>query len=62
MLAIAIGGTDDRLQLHLSTDQLVDPIELRQRVVYFAKRMVAPASFLRPIGGKQAEVMADLRP
>lgn len=41
MLAIAIRGTDERLQLHLSKDQLHDLIALRQRVVYFAKRIVA---------------------
>jgi hypothetical protein len=40
MLAIAIGGTEERLQLHLSRDLRCDSIALRQRVVYFVKRIV----------------------
>jgi hypothetical protein len=40
MLAIAIGGTDERLYLQLSDDLRRDPIALRQRVVYFARRIV----------------------
>lgn len=40
LLAIAISGTDERLQLQLSDDLRHDPIALRQRVVYFAKRLV----------------------
>lgn len=40
LLAIAVGGTDERIQLQLSDDLRRDPIALRQRVVYFAKRIV----------------------
>jgi hypothetical protein len=40
MLTIAVGASDERLQLHLSGDLRRDPIALRQRVVYFAKRIV----------------------
>src|SRR5262245_11304468 len=40
LLAIAISGTDERLQLQVSDDLRRDPIALRQRVVYFAKRVV----------------------
>jgi hypothetical protein len=40
MLAIAVGGRDERLQLQLSDDLRSDPIALRQRIVYFAKRIV----------------------
>ena len=40
MISIAVGGIDERLQLQLSDDLRRDPIALRQRVVYFAKRIV----------------------
>ena len=40
MLALAIAGTDERLQLQLSDHLRRDPIALRQRVVYFVKRIV----------------------
>jgi hypothetical protein len=40
MLAIAIDGTDERVQLQLSDDLRYDPIALRQRVVYLAQRIV----------------------
>lgn len=43
LLAIAIGDIDERLQLQLSEDQRRDPIALRQRIVYFAKRIVTSA-------------------
>ena len=43
MLAIAIGGTEERLQLHLAEDLGRDSIALRQRVVYFVKRIVMAA-------------------
>lgn len=43
MIAIAIGCTAERLQLQLSDDLRRDPIALRQRIVYFAKRMVTTA-------------------
>ena len=48
LLAIAISGTDERLQLQLSDDLRRDPIALRQRVVYFAKRIV---NATRPVSG-----------
>lgn len=41
LLAIAISGTEERLQLCLSDDLRGDSIALRQRIVYFAKRIVA---------------------
>jgi len=40
MLAISIGGIDEPLQLQLSDELRRDPVALRQRVVYFAKRIV----------------------
>ena len=40
MLSIAVGGIDERLYLQLSDDLRRDPLALRQRVVYFAKRIV----------------------
>ena len=40
MLAIAIQGTEERLQLQVSDDLQTDAIALRQRIVYFAKRIV----------------------
>jgi hypothetical protein len=40
MLAVAISGIDERLQLHVSDDLRRDPIALTERVVYFAKRIV----------------------
>lgn len=40
MISIAVGGIDERLYLQLSDDLQRDPIALRQRVVYFAKRIV----------------------
>lgn len=43
MIAIAVGGIDERLYLQLSDDLQRDPIALRQRVVYFAKRIVMSA-------------------
>jgi len=43
LLAIAIGDIDERLQLHLSEGQRRHPILLRQRIVYFAKRIVTTA-------------------
>lgn len=43
LLAIAIGGTDERLQLQLSDSLSHDPIALRQRIVYFVKRIVSTA-------------------
>ena len=43
LLAVAVGDIDERLQLQLSEDQRRDPIALRQRIVYFAKRIVTTA-------------------
>jgi hypothetical protein len=40
MLAVAISGIDERLQLQLSENLQRDPVALKQRVVYFAKRIV----------------------
>lgn len=50
LLAVAIGGTDERLQLCLSDDLRRDPIALRQRVVYFAKRIIAETR--PPVGAR----------
>src|SRR4029079_19497542 len=43
LIAIAISGIDERLQLQLSDDLQRDPMALRQRIVYFAKRIVTAA-------------------
>jgi len=48
MLAIAIDGTNERLQLQLSDDLRRDPIALRQRVVYFARRIVLTMRLCAP--------------
>jgi hypothetical protein len=48
LLAIAIGGTDERLHLQLSDSLRRDPIALRQRIVYFVKRIVSTARLHMP--------------
>jgi hypothetical protein len=48
MLAIAIGGADERLHLQLSDDLRGDPIAVRQRVVYFARRIVMTMRLCAP--------------
>jgi hypothetical protein len=40
LLAVTISGTEERLQLCLSDELRGDPFALRQRVVYFAKRII----------------------
>ena len=40
LIAIAIGDIDERLQLQLSEGQRRDPIATRQRIVFFAKRII----------------------
>lgn len=40
MMSIAVDGIDERLYVQLSDDLRHDPIALRQRVVYFAKRII----------------------
>jgi hypothetical protein len=41
MISIAVDGIDERLNLQLSDDLRRDPMALRQRVVYFAKRIIS---------------------
>jgi len=56
MLAIAVGGTDERLQMHLSDHLRCDPIALRLRVVYFARRILyATRSPVNMSGGAAVE-------
>jgi len=60
MLAIVLGGTDERIQMHLSDHLRCDPIALRRRIVYFVRRIVhATRSPVSMPGGAAVERSAQ---